>query len=302
MKKTMPQLRIYQILVLLLPLSCAQEPPPQVNLANEIRARHWSYIRHGQNWRGICHTGEEQSPIRLDAKKSVFITLPDIQFENYDEILRFPVILQNNGYTAHMDIPETRSNRRPYITGGMLQGRYMAESLQFHWGSSIWTAGGAEHWIEGKHHDVEMQIVHRNFRYPNLSEAVKHKDGLAILAVIFRIDRGPGYTVRALKKITDQLLKIRRFKDQTLIEEDLTLMELLGDLNTKRFFTYSGSLTTPDCQEVVTWTVFSQTLPIGVDEANNFWNLTSFGGQKLLANYRYVQNLHDRTVFVNSNR
>lgn len=39
--------------------------------------------------------------------------------------------------------------------------------------------------------------------------------------------------------------------------------------NTADYYRYTGSLTTPTCNEGVIWTVFSKTLPISADQVNS---------------------------------
>lgn len=137
--------------------------------------------------------------------QSLIVPLPRILFGNYDVKLKAPLALENNGHsgrsgeknnqrqvqqyplqsTAHMDIPETINGKRPFITGGLLNGRFLAEGFHFHWGSI--NQRGSEHSINKQRFDVEMHIVHRNARYSDLTEAVKHKDGVAVLGVMFKV-------------------------------------------------------------------------------------------------------------------
>lgn len=84
-----------------------------------------------------------------------------------------------------MAIRETVNGNRPYITGGILKGQYVAEGVHFHWGSP--SSSGAEHMINGKHYSGEMHIVHRNKKYNSIDEAVQYSDGIAVLGVFLKI-------------------------------------------------------------------------------------------------------------------
>lgn len=86
-----------------------------------------------------------------------------------------------------MTIPNTRNGQRPFISGGLLKGQYVAEGLHFHWGSPV--SRGSEHVINRKRYDVEMHIVHRNTRYNDVTEALNYIDGVAVLGVMFKIVR-----------------------------------------------------------------------------------------------------------------
>ncbi|XP_022222622.2 carbonic anhydrase 2-like [Drosophila obscura] len=286
----MPKLIIIQTLRLFLPLAYAQESPPQINAVI-----HWDYNLHGEDWPGICHTGWQQSPIKLDVKTAVDHRLPRINLVNYNTKLRGPLILVNNGHSANMEIHETLKNEKPYISGGWLKGKYLADGVHFHWGSSLFR--GAEHWINNDRKDLEMHIVHRNSKYSDLSEAVKHSDGVAVLAVLFHSEEFPVHTIKGIDKIVAQLKAIRKFEAEANIAGSFSLSQLLENLDTGKFFTYKGSLTTPDCQEAVIWTVFAQTLAISKAALKKFWKLQNFEGQPNRPNFRYAQNVNGRTVY-----
>lgn len=76
---------------------------------------------------------------------------------------------------------------RPYLTGGLLGDFYEAMAVHFHWGSS--QRKGSEHLLNGRRYDLEMHIVHRNTNYQSDEEARNQTDGLAVLAVLFKVVR-----------------------------------------------------------------------------------------------------------------
>jgi len=84
-----------------------------------------------------------------------------------------------------MEIPETANGNKPFIAGGLLKNRFVAEGLHFHWGSP--DSRGSEHSINKQRFDVEMHIVHRNAKYKDIDEAKEKKDGLAVIGVMLKI-------------------------------------------------------------------------------------------------------------------
>lgn len=73
----------------------------------------------------------------------------------------------------------------PYVFGGRLTNEYVLEGLHFHWGNR--NNLGSEHVVNDIQYPLEMHIIHRNRRYPNVSEALKHGDGLTVLAFFYQV-------------------------------------------------------------------------------------------------------------------
>lgn len=62
-----------------------------------------------------------------------------------------------------------------------------------------------------------------------------------------------------------------------------------------------GSLTTPSCNEAVTWLVFPETIPISLSQMSKFRSLSNgIEGLLLLDNYRHLQPIGNRKIFLRS--
>lgn len=286
---------LFQKLFLLLPL--AYNPIKNgIDTSTGSSNADWNFNQNGLDWEGTCATGRRQTPIRLSLDSSLIMPLPRIFFGNYDVRLNGPLKLYNKGYTVDMTIPETRNGQKPFITGGLLKGQYVAEGVHFHWGSP--NSRGAEHLINNVRHHMEMHIVHRNTKYSDVSEAVNHPDGIAVLGIMFKIVNTPmNKYYPGISKLLGQLENVVEYHSEAEIPGTITLGQLLGDINTRDFYTYKGSLTTPECNEAVTWTVFSQPIPIEYSDAAKFWNLLDSDGNPIENNYRVLQPRNNRPVF-----
>ncbi|XP_073821384.1 carbonic anhydrase 7-like [Musca autumnalis] len=193
-----------------------------------------------------------------------------------------------------MTIPPTENGARPSISGGNLLGRFEAMSVHFHWGSR--TSKGAEHVINGRRYDAEMHIVHKNVKYDTIAEATAHKDGLAVLGIMINIGRNIDRIYPALDNIFNMVPDVTKYQSTAPLSLRITLSHFLGDLNTNEFFTYQGSLTTPDCSEAVTWTVFPQPLYITLEQMQKLWSVRDINGEVMIDNYRPVQPTNGRVV------
>ncbi|XP_030370783.1 carbonic anhydrase 15 [Scaptodrosophila lebanonensis] len=234
--------------------------------------------------------GAEQSPIAISAHKVLPIGLLPLELGLYDEPFDELLDVRNNGHTVEFRVPATIFGERPYVTGGLLRDFYEAHSVHFHWGS--------EHLLNGRRYDLEMHIVHRNTRYLSDEEARNRTDGMAVLAVLFKVVR-TGYSIYqpGLSEIFDSLLQVAEFNSSYTPPALLTLGSLLGELDRGNFYAYKGSLTTPPCSPSVLWHVFAEVLPISHTDLLKFRQIHDRRGRPLLKNFRPLQWLESRQVF-----
>lgn len=66
-----------------------------------------------------------------------------------------------------------------YLSGGGLTSTFVLEQMHFHW--------GAEHTIDGVRDVLELHLVHYDKQYGNFTIAAQKKNGLAVVAVLFKV-------------------------------------------------------------------------------------------------------------------
>ncbi len=160
--------------------------------------------------------GKTQSPVDLGKAQKADLPLLTPGFNDA------PLILQNTGHDLKV----------PVGNGTVRFGTREARLQQFHFHVK------SEHTMNGAQSDAEIHIV---------SETADKK--LIVIGVF--IDEGPEN--EALKT----LLALRPDTDCTsrkALTPNFNAMRLLPQ-STKSFFSYGGSLTTPACDEIVTWIV-----------------------------------------------
>eukprot|EP00099_Drosophila_melanogaster_P024146 NP_652276.2 uncharacterized protein Dmel_CG18672, isoform B [Drosophila melanogaster] len=270
-------------LLLLLPLAFYQS----------TNGMEWNYLKNGKDWEDLCSSGKHQSPILLDSRTARKWVLPGITFWHYYRLLKRPFYIRNNGHSISLDIPVTSNGRKPFITGGRLKGRYYADGLHFHWGS--YKSRGSEHLINKRRFDAEIHIVHRNEKYRNIAQAVRQKDGLAVVAIMVAIKDNAKST--PLSRLMEAVVRVPIEDSNATVFGQSSLDQLIGGVSHRDFFTYEGSLTTPLCDETVTWIVFTETTTVTMSSVSKFWLLRDHWGHRLINNYRIVQDLNNRTVF-----
>ncbi|GFV47636.1 carbonic anhydrase 2 [Trichonephila clavipes] len=127
--------------------------------------------------------GSRQSPIDIqNSEVDLNDELDAFEFDNYDDPLEDATI-ENNGHTVQIS-PGPKDAPRIIDEGGM-DDKYQFLQLHFHWGSD--SKKGSEHLIDGQRFPLEMHFVHMNTNYKTKEKASTKEDGLAVLAVLFKI-------------------------------------------------------------------------------------------------------------------
>jgi len=246
---------------------------------------HWNYLTdHG--WDGECSAGRAQSPIDVSAAE--FVSLPEWQFHGYTVARKGTVT--NNGHSFVF----TLEGSPPQAGGAGLPGDFTFAQGHFHWGNS--SLRGSEHQIGGRPFPLELHLVHFNSKYGEIGEAVQHPDGLAVIGIFFSISPKDNPALTPLLSSLDSVSLAG--SPSAGFSSSVSLASLLPK-DTSAFYRYSGSLTTPGCNEVVTWTLLHH--PVGVSETQlaGLRALLDGDGNTMGDNFRAVQPLYGRKVTAN---
>ncbi|MBN3308353.1 CAH4 anhydrase, partial [Amia calva] len=229
--------------------------------------------------------GDNQSPINIITKRTLRNNdLMTFTFTDYDK--QTIALMKNNGHSVQVSLPTGKK-----ISGGNLT-TYKALQFHLHWGTD--GGPGSEHTIDGEQFPMELHIVHIKDTHSSLDQAVKEKDGIAVLGFFYQEspEENKNYTklIDALDKITDTGL------NTTL--QGLRLDELIpAPENLTKYYRYEGSLTTPDCSEAVVWTVFENPIPLSKEQILAFTKLNFKDMKSMVDTFRPVQKLNNRIVY-----
>ncbi|NWY44366.1 CAH4 anhydrase, partial [Sylvia atricapilla] len=232
--------------------------------------------------------GNRQSPVNIVTRNVVYDkNLKALTFEGYDVKDSAKWTLENNGHTG---------NASPKVGGGGLKRKYKAVEFHLHWGvpGEPQTVPGSEHSIDGQKYPMELHVVHIREDASDVTEAKKTTDGLAVLA--FFIEAGKENKNYAT--LLSELEKIK-YRGKSTQVNALPLSSLLpAEEELGRFYRYEGSLTSPDCYQGVTWTVFEKPVELNVTQLSLFSALHFEGPNStaMTENFRPVQPLNDREV------
>jgi carbonic anhydrase len=238
-----------------------QTPARQEVEAHEVARKpvDWSYAGAGgpERWGELnpefaaCAAGKRQSPI--DIREGARLELEPIRFDYRAAPLR----IVDNGHTVQVN----------YSAGSsmMLAGeRYELKQFHFH--------KPAEERIEGRTFDMAAHLVHQSL------------DGrLAVLAVLFDARQQPNAFLRALWPH----LPLEQGREIAPSEVTVDVNALLPESRT--YFTYMGSLTTPPCSEGVLWVVLKTPVEMSAEQVAVFAKLYTM-------NARPVQPAHGRLI------
>ena len=226
-------------------------------VAPVAHAPHWSY--EGENgphaWARLspefakCGAGERQSPI--DIREGMKLDLEPITFDY--RVSSFKVI--DNGHTIQANVGGWNAMR-------VMGRRFRLVQFHFHKPS--------EELIEGRQFEMVVHLV--------------HKDSEGRLAVIAVLIEG-GVAQPAIQTVLNNLPLEKG--EEIAAATQLDPAQMLPE--SKKYFTYMGSLTTPPCSEDVLWIVMKQPLQASANQLGLFERLYPM-------NARPVQATRERVI------
>ncbi|KAL5276953.1 CA14.2 family protein [Megaselia abdita] len=254
--------------------------------------RAWEYIDQ-DNW-GQQYPdcdGSRQSPI--DINPNIEATKGStIKFINYGNTIPGKDLpITNNGHTVSISFAGIKESQLPLIKGGILgDDSYILQELHFHWGAN--KSVGSEHTFNGKSYALEGHLVHRNTKYGSIPEAVNNSDGLTVLGILYQeqtvIPRSPLY------QLTNRFSEVRTCEKEDTLSGNINLRRIFPAFDSRTYYNYPGSLTTPACNEAVNWIVYANPSGVAAPEMKEFRALKDCNGDPLVDNFRKTQPLNGR--------
>jgi len=251
-----------------------------------------------KSWGDTCNKGRNQSPINFNINSDFISKAGKAKlYYSRDYCQDQDFILKNNGHTVQASV------RGDLTSTSFFQGdqdnlankQYVFSQLHFHWGSN--KDQGSEHTFNDKSYVMEAHLVHYSSEFDSLTDAIKSKqpNALAVVGIVYVLSDRENM---GLKPILKALKNLKKSGDSTT-GTNLNLVKLLPK-EEERFHNlqYNGSLTTPDCAEVVLWNVLRNADFITETQLQQFRDQSDARSKPLQDNFRPTQDLNDREVRV----
>lgn len=208
-------------------------------------------------------SSSRQSPIAIESSKAVkdqgLVDRP-LQFSPQESTFS----ITNTGSTIDAITPT-----KYLLSGGPLESPYSMLGFHFHWQNQHNLSAGSEHTLDGKAFASELHIVHMNTeKYDSFDKALNHGDGLSVLGVFLELtSEEKGHS--GLETLCEALRQIEFRGSSTEIKAPFCPYSLLP-ADTRSYWAYPGSLTTPPFSECVTWIVFKDPIQISMKQLEQF--------------------------------
>ncbi|KAJ8245859.1 hypothetical protein GJAV_G00261070 [Gymnothorax javanicus] len=243
---------------------------------------------------GVCNESR-QSPINIETSKVMGdASLTEFTFNGFSNNGSLKEIL-NTGRTLKVNFFKDVIS----VSGGGLPTNYTSLQFHLHWGNGT-SSPGSEHTVDGKRYPMEFHIVSIKSEFNgNISLAVKDPEGAAALG--FFIEEGEGTDQpEGWRKLANYLANIKNKDDHVNITEAISLDDLLAGVDRTKYYRYLGSLTTPNCDEIVVWTLFKEPVKVSknlIDLFPTIYVNTSSNSPKMTDIFRNIVATNNRTVF-----
>lgn len=258
---------------LLLPVSCLAgfHYGPDVD---------WSQT-HGASQGGECD-GSVQSPIDIASNNAKPTTdIDPIQVTNF-----FKNSVQNKVFKLETDPIDSTKHALKFSFNAFTPLHNEAiKCAQFHF-----HIDQSEHTLNGQNFLAELHLVCFQSKFENLGAAVASKESNALMVF--------GSWIQEQSTLTTDNAGIDNVINAYNAEENAENPIMLNEFevpmpeNIHRYYRYDGSLTTPNCNEVVTWTVFTDPILVTPEQANALRNMRS----EVIKNNRPTLPLNGREV------
>lgn len=212
---------------------------------------HWHNYHDENTTENQCKSTKRQSPINIiDAVKK-----DDLQKLSTSYFASNTEIV-NNGHTIQFNY-----NQQAYLTFNKTE----YSLLQFHFHVD------SEHTVNNKYYPLEAHLVHKS-----------SSGSLAVIGIFFELGEENEFLAKFINDFPES-------KDEKHIDATRYNIEELLPEN-ENYYTYSGSLTTPPCSEIVSWIVMETPVKLSQEQLDVFTTL-------LVKNNRPIQPLGEREVY-----
>ncbi|XP_055360571.1 carbonic anhydrase XVb [Betta splendens] len=241
--------------------------------------------------------GSRQSPIDINSTSAEpDSNLTAFSFKNYSSTSALKTI-RNSAWTVKVTL-----GSGVQISGGGLPESYDCIQFHLHWGNGS-SVPGSEHTVDGKRYPMELHIVCSKSSYHrNTSLALLDPTGIAALGFLIEETSGEA-TPASWHNLTSYLPNITNSGDSVSMAPRISLDDLLVGVDRTKYYRYLGSLTTPNCNEAVVWTVFKDPIKVSRDLIERFSTTVRFvnNSSPFMTNvYRDLQPLQRVTTQVTS--
>jgi len=240
---------------------------------------HWGALDPA--W-AACANREGQTPVAITATRKAHLPVLRVNYA------RVPLVVENTGHVVEVPQPDA---------GTLSFGAHSYELTQWH------VHAPSEHVLNGHRADLEIHLVH--------ADAQGNTAVLAVFADVTPSHKPANQSSSSSpQEAAGQLLRtVLRAAPETAGEEtdldrDVSAAVLLGAGGAgghrviSRYFTYTGSLTTPPCTGGVRWLVVPSTIRIDLRSVRHMHDIVAdfpgYGGYP--NNNRPLQPLGSRTV------
>jgi len=230
-----------------------------ISLSNVI-----DYINQS-TWDSQCQTQTDGSPINLILNEVKSKDEVDVSIE----LITYPSLLRN--VKRDVQHEKTFSYSPEKVTDNFVYFRVEKDFYKFYFVNAHFHCP-TEHHLNGTEFDCELHLVHQR----SVIEEDVDQNNYLVIGLIFQSKEGAS---------------------TSLITEDNSVIDFNEFLSQSReYFYYKGSLTTPPCKPSVNWLVLNQVIDAGPDQIQS---LKSWIGTKYnynIGNDRDIQKVNNRTV------